>query len=224
MRESRPSTRLRGGGRRTTSHRGNGASPVLLRADERRRAGLRNADQTAHPAFFFDLACPFSYIAAESVERLLGDIEWVPAYSTEVHPDVDAARRQAAALARAARVPLVWPDGFPAPVPRAMRAAAYAAEVGAGARFALAASRLAFCGGFDLEKPSVLADVAAAAGVCATECVAAADEAWRDEDLRATAQTVRSLGAGRLPVLSAGERWFDGLHALSEAAAWLKRA
>ena len=33
-------------------------------------------------AFFFDLSCPFSYLAAERVERLLGDVEWIPAAST----------------------------------------------------------------------------------------------------------------------------------------------
>src|SRR5689334_21165470 len=32
----------------------------------------------AHPVFFFDLACPFSYLAAERVERLLGEVSWVP--------------------------------------------------------------------------------------------------------------------------------------------------
>ena len=30
------------------------------------------------PAFYFDLGCPFSYLAAERVERLLGEAEWVP--------------------------------------------------------------------------------------------------------------------------------------------------
>src|SRR5512142_2425360 len=36
--------------------------------------------QTA--AFFFDLGCPFSYLAAERVERVLGDVEWIPTAST----------------------------------------------------------------------------------------------------------------------------------------------
>ena len=115
------------------------------------------------PAFFFDLSCPFSYLVAERVERLLGEVNWVPA-PTWSRADPEAAVQRATAMARAARLPLVWPEAFPAPVPRALRAAAYAGEIGAGARFALAALRLAFCGGFDLEKRSVLTDVAAAAG------------------------------------------------------------
>ena len=102
----------------------------------------------ARSAFFFYLACPFSYLTAERVERALGDVDWVPCSlptdRRQLTPDVIArAERQAFAL----QLPLVWPDGFPRAVPVAQRAAAYAAEVGAGARFALAASRLAFCGG-----------------------------------------------------------------------------
>jgi 2-hydroxychromene-2-carboxylate isomerase len=246
VRESRPSARIREGGRRTPARTGrraaapstgdrsaNGAAPVphpqnasaavLLHA-----AVVVHNHRAARPVFFFDLACPFSYIAAERVERLLGDIEWVPTPSEVVQDggdplDEDIMRVKAVALAGAARLPLIWPEHFPAAVPRALRAAAYAAEMGAGARFALAASRLAFCGGFDLEEPSVLADVAAAAGVSRTACLAAAAEGWRDDDLILSAQMVRSLGASRLPVVSVGERWFDGLHALSEAASWLRQ-
>ena len=35
-------------------------------------------------AFFYDLACPFSYLAAERVERLLGEVEWVPVANVEL--------------------------------------------------------------------------------------------------------------------------------------------
>ncbi|HWK16043.1 MAG TPA: hypothetical protein VNR66_01175, partial [Solirubrobacteraceae bacterium] len=36
-------------------------------------------------AFFFDVSCPFSYIAAERVERLLGRITWIPAAAVALH-------------------------------------------------------------------------------------------------------------------------------------------
>ena len=76
-------------------------------------------------ALFFDLGCPFSYLAAERVERTLGDVDWVPcslpADRRQLTPDLIArAERQAFAL----QLPLVWPDRFPGPVPIAMRAAA----------------------------------------------------------------------------------------------------
>ena len=33
----------------------------------------------AGAAFFYDLACPFSYLVAERVERVMGEVEWIPA-------------------------------------------------------------------------------------------------------------------------------------------------
>ena len=71
----------------------------------------------------------------------------------------------------ALRLPLVWPDRLPRRARGRSRAAAYAAEIGAGARFALAASRLAFCGGFDLDDPETLAEAAAAAGIPLRACL-----------------------------------------------------
>jgi 2-hydroxychromene-2-carboxylate isomerase len=177
-------------------------------------------------AFFFDLACPFSYLTAERVERTLGDVDWVPCslpveQGTGLTPDlVKRAKRQALAL----QVPLVWPDGFPRAVPSALRAAAYAAEVGAGARFALAASRLAFCGGYDLEDRVILADAAAAAGVLVDECLAAASDPSRDARLHTTARLLRSSGVPRLPALRIGRRWLWGEQMLSEARPLLRNA
>ena len=96
-------------------------------------------------AFFYDVACPFSYLVAERVERVLGEVEWVPAPAVGLDGGARWARfeatRELAERARAAaRLPLVWPDGFPANTRHALRAASYAAENGAGASFALAAS------------------------------------------------------------------------------------
>ena len=89
-----------------------------------------------------------------------------------------AVRRAAEERAAALRLPLVWPERFPAEVPAAMRVAARAQEAGRGAAFVLAATRLAFCGGFDLDDPEILAEAAAAAGVVLDECLhAARDEA-----------------------------------------------
>lgn len=156
--------------------------------------------------FFFDLACPLSYLAAERVERTLGDADWVPvALPAEAEEPAtrpwDELRQQAEHRARQLRLPLVWPERFPAQTPRALRAAGHAAELGAGAAFALAASRLAFCGGFDLDDPETLAEAAAAAGVPLDDCLSAAADPARDQPLQATAGRLRSLGMRRLPAL-----------------------
>jgi 2-hydroxychromene-2-carboxylate isomerase len=180
----------------------------------------------ARSAFFFDVCCPFSYLAAERVERLLGEVEWIPASAPALggagwgmsEEETDAAERRAAEL----RLPLVWPDRFPLYVPAAQRAAAYAAQVGEGARFALAAARLAFCGGFDLEDPEILAEAAAAAGVGPSECFAAIADSKLDAPLQATAHGLLRQGATRLPAVRVGRRMFAGEEHLAEAAAMVR--
>ena len=99
----------------------------------RPRAGSR-------AAFFFDLACPFSYLVAERVERVLGEVEWIPAPAVGLDGGAlwakwETTRALAERQARAVRLPLVWPDRFPANSRHALRAAAYASENGAGAEF-----------------------------------------------------------------------------------------
>ena len=191
----------------------------------RARAAVRLSDQ--RPGFFFDLACPFSYIAADRIERLLGDVEWVPvpgAALRDEQPDLEETKSRAEELARAARLPLIWPEHFPAAVPGAMRAASYASENGAGARFALAAGRLAFAGGFDLERTSVLEDVAGAAFLPRDEVRAAAAETWRDEELSSMAELLLAEGMTQLPVVNIGGQWFQGADAVSQAVAWRQSA
>ncbi len=192
-----------------------------------RRADRSRPTGGLRPAFFFDLACPFSYLIAERVERVLGDIAWIPTagalFRTGARWSPPAAvRAHAETLAVAQRVPLVWPDNFPAETPAALRAAAHAAELGAGSRFALAASRLAFCGGFDLEDPEVLAEAAAAAGIGLKDCLRAAGDPRRDRDLRATGYGLRARGVRRLPAIRVGRDWFEGDGALAEVAALLR--
>jgi 2-hydroxychromene-2-carboxylate isomerase len=204
---------------------------VLLHLHDHRRAPVATSDLGA-PAFYFDLSSPLTYLAAERVERLLGEAQWVPVdgaafrvardrHSGRLLPD----RRWPAELsarveerARVLRLPLVWPDRFPQPAPRASRAAAFACELGLGARFVPAASRLAFCGGFDLEDPETLAEAAAAATVPLDGCLQAAGESFRDAELRAVAQALAALGVGELPAFHAGGRWYEGEHGLFSAA------
>jgi 2-hydroxychromene-2-carboxylate isomerase len=183
----------------------------------------------ATAAFYFDLSCPFSYLAAERVERALGTVGWIPACSAGLDGGgpwsqpraAAAARDRAGQRARELRIPLVWPERFPAPAPMALRAAAFAAECGSGMEFALAAARLAYCGGYDLEDPETLAEAAAAAGMKLDDCLAAAGAAWRDQDLLATARGLLSCGVSRLPAVRVDDRFFVGERRLPAAAAVL---
>lgn len=189
------------------------------------RARRAERQRAARPTFFFDVACPLSYLTAERVERTVGNATWVPVASSAVRPDRDHAdlRERAQARAAALRLPLVWPDRYPGDAPCALRAASRAAELGAGRCFALAATRLAFCGGFDLEDPETLAEAAAAAGVPLDECLAAAGDVGRDEHLRAAAHELRSQGVDDLPAISVGGRLLEGEAGLLAARATVER-
>jgi 2-hydroxychromene-2-carboxylate isomerase len=188
-----------------------------------RRMKMSRPEPELPPAFFFDVSCPLSYLTAERVERTLGEVEWIPVDGESLR-HAPAVRDRADACARELRLPLVWPDRFPDAARRAQRAASFACEIGAGAPFALAASRLAFCGGFDLEDPETLAEAAAAAGVPLDECLKAAGEAWRDEELEYAAAALRSQGVTELPAIRIGDRWFEGEAGLLAASALLSES
>jgi 2-hydroxychromene-2-carboxylate isomerase len=197
----------------------------LIHLDQWRTSRLPTPSEET--AFFLDIGCPLSYLTAERIERRLGKVTWVPVSSAAVRDDehlpVDLLREQAEARARALRLPLVWPERFPAETRCALRAVTQAAELGAGAQFALAASRLAFCGGFDLEDPEALAEAAAAAGVPLEVCLRAAGDPERDEELERTAQALSARGISELPAFRVGRRWFEGEKGLLAAEALLQR-
>lgn len=191
-----------------------------------RRRRLAASRATAACRFHFDLASPFSYLAAERVEAVFDAVEWVPARSpglaatTQLGPRAlsemeTRAERRAAAL----RLGLVWPEQWARPVPRAMRAAAYAVEAGRGAAFVLAAGRLAFCGGFCVENRDILSEAAAAAGLDTDAVLAAALNSGRDAEIERAGRRLISAGADCLPVVEVGGRHFCGEDRLEAAAA-----
>src|SRR3954468_16970350 len=153
--------------------------------------------------FFFDLASPFTYLAVDRIDRLFPDARWVPASGEALHrgdPWSDPAARAAAdRRASALHIPLSWPDRPAEGAVGAMRAAAHAADCGKAAPFVIAASRLAFCGGFDLDDPEVLAEAAAAAGLGLEGCLAAARDASRDVAIEEAGRALLAAGADRLP-------------------------
>jgi 2-hydroxychromene-2-carboxylate isomerase len=208
----------------------------VIRLDQRRAAARQaptgRASTRLKTTFYFDLASPFTYLAAERVDRLFPALTWRPASAEALHAGnalsaaaaLEADQAAAEQRALALHMPLVWPDAYPAGARVAMRVAALAAsDGGRAAPFVLAASRLAFCGGFDLDDPEVLAEAAAAAGLGLPEVMAAAGDRSRDGQMEATALRLLAHGADRLPVLKAGRTLFCGEHRIAEAAAAVRR-
>ena len=130
----------------------------------------------ADAAFYFDLASPLAYLAAERILHVLPGAGRVAAGARARAARRRDARRPAAARRRrrssarrsqrrAAELglqPLRWPDPFPFDSALAMRVATYAKSIGRAVPFAQAAFRQAFAGGHSLEEPDYVLIAAAA--------------------------------------------------------------
>jgi 2-hydroxychromene-2-carboxylate isomerase len=188
--------------------------------------GPAGSRRPARPALLFDLASPSTYLAAERAERLFGDIAWCPAIERE--PEQPLGLRACERLqerAAALRLPLIWPEAFSAGGRRAMRVAALAAEHRRAAPFVLAMTRLAFCGGFDIDDPEAIAEATAAAGLPLDDALQAARDRTRDASMAAQGRLVAAAGGDRLPALRVRGLLFCGEERLEEAAAaWRARS
>jgi 2-hydroxychromene-2-carboxylate isomerase len=166
--------------------------------------------------FYYDLSCPLSYLDGDRVDRFLGDAEWRPAPAP--HAGASAAvEAHAEQRAELQRLPLSWPELWGTGDQPLHRAAAYAAQAGVGAGFAMAALRLVFSGGFELSDDVVLEEAAAATGLSLDACCrAAADPSWDRAIAADRAELIRS-GLDRAPAVRVGEQWFAGDDAIVDA-------
>lgn len=189
------------------------------------RLGARSRLSRDRAAFFFALDCPLSYIVAERVERQLGDVDWVPVLGAGLtggaRPAGIRERFELAAIeANGLRLPLVEPDAFPSdPVP-ITRACVYAAAAGAGREFALAAMRMAFCGGYDITELEVIAEAADAAGLTVESVLAAAADPAHERPIARTVGALRRRGITSAPVVRTWGSWFHGIDAVMGTAAF----
>src|SRR4051795_6168813 len=97
----------------------------VIRLDDRRVR--RKPDATVASAggvraeFFFDLASPFTYLAAERVDRAFDTVTWTPACARTLRcrslPGAGASAEEIVELAQeraaALRLPLEWPERWP---------------------------------------------------------------------------------------------------------------
>jgi 2-hydroxychromene-2-carboxylate isomerase len=199
---------------------------IPLGVGRQRRAHGRGPSRTrARATLYFDLVSPATYLAAERVNHLFTQLDWRPTLRDALHggdPVADVAARERDELAAgeravALRLPLVWPEGTSS-ARAAMRVASLACERGRGGAFVLAASRLAFCGGFELDDPEVLAEAAAAANLPLRDAFEAATDEQRDGRMVEDALRLLAGGADVLPTVQVGRLLFSGEDRLNEAA------
>jgi 2-hydroxychromene-2-carboxylate isomerase len=183
-------------------------------------------------AFYFDLASPLAYMAAERVLHVLpGPAEWRPVLAREL-PGVETLsawrsreRRELmrSEVERRARElglqPVRWPEPFPFDSTMAMRVATYAASIGRAVPFAQAAFRQAFAGGHSLEDGDFVLIAAAACEMHPTAVLRGAELGSVSRQLADTTAAAARAGVTDIPAVVVGEDVFLGERALERAAA-----
>jgi 2-hydroxychromene-2-carboxylate isomerase len=174
-------------------------------------AGSSTANQ---PRFYFDLASPLAYLAAERVNHALGEVpEWVPVQVADVGPfrraeEIEAYREDIERAARSQGVQaLRWPDPFPADAEWAMLVATYAKQIGRAVAFSLAAFRQAVAAGRDLGERDNVLIAAAACEMHPLAVIKGADLRGTRERLEAATAEARAAGVRDVPavVTAAGD-------------------
>jgi 2-hydroxychromene-2-carboxylate isomerase len=182
--------------------------------------------------FYFDLASPPAYFAAERVLQVLpAPTRWQPvlAASLPAADTFDAWRCgeeaevfRAEAERRAGELGLQrlrWPDPFPFDSERAMRAATYAASIGRAVPFAQAAFRQAFAGGHSLADADYVLIAAAACEMHPTAVKQAMERDTIGAQLASATADARDAGVTDVPAIVVAGRVFTGERELERAAA-----
>jgi 2-hydroxychromene-2-carboxylate isomerase len=187
-------------------------------------------------AFYFDLASPLAYLAAERVLQVLGgrarvSAEWQPVLARELpgaeHFDAfrcaeeqEVFREEIARRARELELqPLRWPEPFPFDSALAMRVATYAKSIGRTVPFAQAAFRQAFAGGRSLADPDNVLIAAAACEMHPTAVLRGAELRSIADQLAATTAAAAAAGVTDVPAILLDGRLFVGERALEDADA-----
>jgi 2-hydroxychromene-2-carboxylate isomerase len=175
-------------------------------------------------AFYFDLASPLAYLAAERILQALPEpAEWCPVLAREL-ADTSAVDREAieASAREQGLQPLVWPRPFPFDSTAAMRAATYAKSIGRTVPFAQAAFRQAFAGGHALDDFDYVL-ISAAACEMHPRAVKQGESlrTVRDELDQASAAAALA-GVTDVPAVRVGERVWVGERAIEDAAEYMR--
>lgn len=176
-------------------------------------------------AFYYDLASPDAYLAAERVVHVLGTVpEFVPVQIGSVggfrcaeEEGIYRAEIERRAHAREL-LPLRWPEPFPAETDWAMLVATYAKQTGRVVAYSLAAFRQAFAAGRDLGERDWVLVAAAAAEMHPAAVIKSAELRGTRRRLDAATAAARAAGVRDVPAVRVGDAVFHGDEALEAAA------
>jgi 2-hydroxychromene-2-carboxylate isomerase len=186
-------------------------------------------------AFYFDLASPLAYLAAERIlQTLPAPVEWQPVLASELpsgglhafrcEHELESFFEDIARYARAQQLqPLRWPEPFPFDSSLAMRTATYAKGIGRLVPFAQAAFRQAFAGGHDLQRADHVLIAAAACEMHPQAVLRGAELGSVGERLIATTAAAAAAGVRDVPAVRIEREVFAGPHAVEEAAEHIQR-
>jgi 2-hydroxychromene-2-carboxylate isomerase len=185
------------------------------------------APEPPDAVFYYDLASPDCYLAAERIRAELPVVcEWEPVHAASLGlPDGGVTLdREALAGAAAALelLPLRIPAAWPPDSALAMRVATYAKGAGKSIAFSLAAFRQAFAGGRDLSDEATVLLAAAACEIHPAAALKGAGLRSTARALEATGERARAAGVTALPAFALGGGvTLCGPHALDDAVAAL---
>jgi len=164
--------------------------------------------------FYFDLASPLAYLAAERVLHVLpAPARWQPVLMAPAQQERSREELQRGLAARASELglqPLRLPEQFPFDSSLAMRVATYAKSIGRTVPFAQAAFRQAFAGGHSLADPDYVLIAAAACEMHPAAVMRAADMRIVREQLEQACREAADAGVGSVPAIVAGGTVFEG--------------
>jgi 2-hydroxychromene-2-carboxylate isomerase len=177
--------------------------------------------------FYFDLASPLAYLAAERIlQALPGATDWRPVLATEltdrVEPPLHIATHTAALERLASESglqPLRWPMQFPFDSEPAMRAATYARSIGRIVPFAQAAFRQAFAGGRSLAEVDNVLIAAAACEMHPSAVLKGIELRSIREQLGTATSEAASAGVTEVPAIRVDGRLLLGTNALDHLVA-----
>lgn len=195
-------------------------------------AAQRGTRDHAQPVFYYDLASPDAYLAAERLVDVMGVVpEWQPllladlpgggsleAFRCAAERDIylaDVERR----AAEQGLQPLRWPPDWPPDSRLAMSVATYAKQIGRAVAFSLAAFRQAFAAARDLSDRDSVVIAAAACEMHPAAVLKAAELRSVREALSAANTAAAELGIRELPAIEVAGEVFQGPDAPERAVA-----